>query len=170
MRCSPWDATTSGVCTSTEAGSLWAKTNIPLVVRWCLGSLVMWHNAVHHCTWKLQNQIAGKGRKRLGNYYNVFRFQSESTLKKLNFKFWPRAVQLVAICHRHHLEFLNPPHRWFKRSETRVEEETGVFWFPCRLPLKTQLAAAVYQTINSRSSMWAEITAHNDDNKRIERE
>lgn len=34
--------------------------------------------------------------------------------------------------------------------------------------MKTQLAAKDSQTINRQSSMWAEITLDNDDNKRIE--
>lgn len=47
-------------------------------------------------------------------------------------------------------------------------EEMGMFLITCVYPWKTQLAAKDSQTINSQSSMWAEITLDNDDNKRIE--
>lgn len=47
-------------------------------------------------------------------------------------------------------------------------EEMGMFLITCMYPWKTQLAAKDSQTINSQSSMWAEITLDNDDNKRIE--
>lgn len=43
-----------------------------------------------------------------------------------------------------------------------------VYFVHLHVPLKTQLAAKDSQTINRQSSMWAEITLDNDDNKRIE--
>lgn len=47
-------------------------------------------------------------------------------------------------------------------------EEMGIYFVHLHVPLKTQLAAKDSQTINRQSSMWAEITLDNDDNKRIE--
>lgn len=47
-------------------------------------------------------------------------------------------------------------------------QKSWVYFVHLHIPLKTQLAAKDSQTINRQSSMWAEITLDNDDNKRIE--